>query len=207
MALPIWNFILPIYSFWHFDDFTWGETRKVNGGDKSDKDSRLREEEEDKKFVLGDNASSLQRKLWHIWEKERLNALTKVKAKRVIPIVANSTAAFQPNNRNIIISPPISQPPSVISMHQQQQLSYNNNHVFYPSQIHNNIPPQQFIQHHIPPILRTHQPNINMSPQAFYQQQQQQQFIERQRLYVQQQNNNNDGLYYNNNNNNNNRFY
>ncbi|KAL4402717.1 chitin synthase [Malassezia pachydermatis] len=29
--LPVWNFILPAYSFWHFDDFSWGETRKVEG--------------------------------------------------------------------------------------------------------------------------------------------------------------------------------
>ena len=34
MALPIWNFVLPVYAFWHFDDFTWGQTRKVDGGDK-----------------------------------------------------------------------------------------------------------------------------------------------------------------------------
>jgi chitin synthase len=29
LALPIWNFVLPVYSFWHFDDFSWGETRYV----------------------------------------------------------------------------------------------------------------------------------------------------------------------------------
>lgn len=29
IALPIWNFILPVYAFWHFDDFSWGETRYV----------------------------------------------------------------------------------------------------------------------------------------------------------------------------------
>lgn len=28
-ALPVWNFILPVYAFWHFDDFSWGETRYV----------------------------------------------------------------------------------------------------------------------------------------------------------------------------------
>ena len=27
IALPVWNFILPVYAFWHFDDFSWGETR------------------------------------------------------------------------------------------------------------------------------------------------------------------------------------
>jgi len=29
LALPIWNFILPVYAFWHFDDFSWGQTRYV----------------------------------------------------------------------------------------------------------------------------------------------------------------------------------
>lgn len=29
LALPIWNFLLPLYAFWHFDDFSWGETRLV----------------------------------------------------------------------------------------------------------------------------------------------------------------------------------
>ncbi|KAG0319864.1 Chitin synthase, class 3 [Dissophora globulifera] len=31
LSLPIWNFVLPTYAFWHFDDFTWGQTRKVQG--------------------------------------------------------------------------------------------------------------------------------------------------------------------------------
>lgn len=35
LALPIWNFVLPTYSYWKFDDFSWGETRKVGDGDKS----------------------------------------------------------------------------------------------------------------------------------------------------------------------------
>jgi len=30
-SLPIWNFVLPVYAFWKFDDFSWGETRKVSG--------------------------------------------------------------------------------------------------------------------------------------------------------------------------------
>ncbi|CAI4216236.1 unnamed protein product [Parascedosporium putredinis] len=28
-SLPIWNFVLPAYSFWKFDDFSWGDTRKT----------------------------------------------------------------------------------------------------------------------------------------------------------------------------------
>lgn len=35
LSLPIWNGILPAYAFWHFDDFSWGQTRQV-AGDKSD---------------------------------------------------------------------------------------------------------------------------------------------------------------------------
>ncbi|KAJ9055454.1 hypothetical protein DSO57_1003951 [Entomophthora muscae] len=31
LALPIWNFVLPVYSYWHFDDFSWGATRMVEG--------------------------------------------------------------------------------------------------------------------------------------------------------------------------------
>lgn len=31
LSLPIWNFVLPTYAYWKFDDFTWGETRKTAG--------------------------------------------------------------------------------------------------------------------------------------------------------------------------------
>lgn len=35
-ALPIWNFMLPVYAFWKFDDVSWGETRKIEGGKGAD---------------------------------------------------------------------------------------------------------------------------------------------------------------------------
>lgn len=63
IALPVWNFVLPVYSFWHFDDFSWGETRKVEG--------------EGKQKGHGDeggqgtgNAVPLRR--WEDWERSRL---------------------------------------------------------------------------------------------------------------------------------------
>ncbi|KAF2863486.1 glycosyltransferase family 2 protein [Piedraia hortae CBS 480.64] len=38
LSLPIWNFVLPVYAYWHFDDFSWGDTRQtageVRGADK-----------------------------------------------------------------------------------------------------------------------------------------------------------------------------
>ncbi|KAJ3254734.1 hypothetical protein HK103_006886 [Boothiomyces macroporosus] len=35
LALPIWQFVFPLYSFWNFDDFSWGETRKVSGEERT----------------------------------------------------------------------------------------------------------------------------------------------------------------------------
>lgn len=37
IAYPVYSFILPVYSFWCFDDFTWGNTRVVVGEGKSKK--------------------------------------------------------------------------------------------------------------------------------------------------------------------------
>ncbi|KAJ2856150.1 hypothetical protein GGI22_003905, partial [Coemansia erecta] len=31
LAIPYFTFVLPLYSFWHFDDFSWGNTRVVVG--------------------------------------------------------------------------------------------------------------------------------------------------------------------------------
>lgn len=29
ISLPVWNFVLPVYAYWKFDDFSWGDTRKT----------------------------------------------------------------------------------------------------------------------------------------------------------------------------------
>ena len=29
--MPLWAFYIPLYSFWHMDDFSWGNTRVVVG--------------------------------------------------------------------------------------------------------------------------------------------------------------------------------
>lgn len=36
LAIPVFSFLVPIYAFWHFDDFSWGNTRIVLG-DKGQK--------------------------------------------------------------------------------------------------------------------------------------------------------------------------
>lgn len=30
-SIFVWNFVLPAYAYWHFDDFSWGQTRMVAG--------------------------------------------------------------------------------------------------------------------------------------------------------------------------------
>jgi len=34
LGVPVFYFILPLYSFWHMDDFSWGTTRQVSGNQK-----------------------------------------------------------------------------------------------------------------------------------------------------------------------------
>ncbi|KAJ3312697.1 hypothetical protein HDV04_002841 [Boothiomyces sp. JEL0838] len=62
LALPIWNFTLPLYAFWHFDDFSWGDTRKIEGEEKGgDHSTRTGS------YQVG----SVQPKSWEMWEAER----------------------------------------------------------------------------------------------------------------------------------------
>ncbi|CAG8759746.1 17569_t:CDS:2, partial [Gigaspora margarita] len=62
LALPIWNFVLPLYAYWHFDDFSWGETRKVLGDTGKD-------EHGDAKGKF--DSSKLKIKALEEWEYER----------------------------------------------------------------------------------------------------------------------------------------
>ncbi|KAG2230309.1 hypothetical protein INT48_001075 [Thamnidium elegans] len=62
ISLPIWNFVLPSYAYWHFDDFTWGETRKVEG-------QEAKENHGDKEGEF--DSSQIVMKKWSEYEKER----------------------------------------------------------------------------------------------------------------------------------------
>ncbi len=62
LSLPIWNFVLPAYSFWHMDDFSWGETRKIVGEGKEVSHG-------DKEGVF--DSSHIIMKRWVEFEKER----------------------------------------------------------------------------------------------------------------------------------------
>lgn len=73
LALPIWNFVLPLYAYWHFDDFTWGKTHKL-AGQKSMDDLRGDSDsmgEYDKDKVV-DEEDEVPLKSWVAWTRHHL---------------------------------------------------------------------------------------------------------------------------------------
>jgi chitin synthase len=65
IALPLFSFFIPVYSFWHFDDFSWGNTRLVVGGG-GDQGKKYVAASESEKF----NPRSIPRKKWVDYEQE-----------------------------------------------------------------------------------------------------------------------------------------
>ena len=64
IALPVWNFILPLYALTKMDDFSWGDTRRVIGdGKKGHGHGELHD-------TVGESlASTVPLKRWEDWEK------------------------------------------------------------------------------------------------------------------------------------------
>jgi len=70
LALPVFGFYIPLYSFWHFDDFSWGNTRLVVG----DKGKKKFVAEEEDKF----DPKSIPRKKWQEHEQEMWESNTTI---------------------------------------------------------------------------------------------------------------------------------
>lgn len=64
LSLPIWNFVLPTYAYWKFDDFSWGDTRKT-AGEKTKKGGLEYEGEFD--------SSKITMRRWHDFEAGKSN--------------------------------------------------------------------------------------------------------------------------------------
>lgn len=64
VALPIWNFVLPMNAYWKFDDFSWGDTRTIHGGDKGGHDDAEGEFD----------SSQIVMKRWRDFQRERKRA-------------------------------------------------------------------------------------------------------------------------------------
>ncbi|CAG8726468.1 332_t:CDS:1, partial [Acaulospora morrowiae] len=69
VAMPVFSFYLPIYAFWHFDDFSWGNTRVAKG-------------EKGKKVLVSDegkfNPKEIPLKKWSDYEQEPWEVNTQV---------------------------------------------------------------------------------------------------------------------------------
>jgi chitin synthase len=65
LALPIYSFFLPVYSFWHFDDFSWGNTRVVVG-DSQRKIIVTDDEKFDQKMIPMKKWSVYEQELWEM---------------------------------------------------------------------------------------------------------------------------------------------
>ncbi|KAK3115550.1 Chitin synthase, class 3 [Teratosphaeriaceae sp. CCFEE 6253] len=64
LSLPIWNFVLPTYAYWHFDDFSWGDTRQTAGEKKG---AGKGGHDGDGEF----DSSKITMKRWNDFEQER----------------------------------------------------------------------------------------------------------------------------------------
>ncbi|OMJ16664.1 Chitin synthase 8 [Smittium culicis] len=70
IAIPLFSFMIPVYSFWHFDDFSWGNTRKISNTDDDDS-SGGKNNFENFEMTTFDPKSIPMRK-WSDYEKELL---------------------------------------------------------------------------------------------------------------------------------------
>jgi len=69
LAMPVFSFGLPLYAFWHMDDFSWGNTRLVTG-------------ESGKQIIVSDegkyDSSMIPRKRWEEYQAELWDAQTQM---------------------------------------------------------------------------------------------------------------------------------
>ncbi|ORX90890.1 hypothetical protein K493DRAFT_265193 [Basidiobolus meristosporus CBS 931.73] len=63
LAMPLFSFAIPIYAFWHFDDFSWGNTRVIVG-DKGEKKMVSNEEPFNPKAIPMKKWSQFEQEAW-----------------------------------------------------------------------------------------------------------------------------------------------
>ncbi|KAI9094831.1 Chs3 chitin synthase [Phlyctochytrium arcticum] len=146
IALPMWQVVLPLYAFWHFDDFSWGETRKVHG--EVEKDHSRREGTFDH--------SGISMKRWSEWVRERA-ALVEVERRRRMMMGGHPMHLQQ--QRGMASSPPPGTPlgppaPPALVTRMNSSGSYHQHH---PTHY---FPPQHPIQPYGQQRLPSHSPHL-----------------------------------------------
>ncbi|CAG8448686.1 13567_t:CDS:10 [Ambispora leptoticha] len=66
LAFPLFSFFIPVYAFWHFDDFSWGNTRMVVS-EKGKKQIINNEEEKfDEKMIPKKKWADYEQEMWEV---------------------------------------------------------------------------------------------------------------------------------------------
>ncbi|CAO3629086.1 unnamed protein product [Cunninghamella blakesleeana] len=137
ISLPIWNFVLPVYAYWHFDDFSWGDTRKVEGEKKGHDGHGDKEGEFD--------SSLISMKKWSEYEKDRRIQLAREKNQPV--------PKFLEKQRNS----------STMDLFREQALiRYHQSFHTNLNQLQQPSPSPHFLQQ----VLPSYPPNSNLSKSA-----------------------------------------
>ncbi|KAI8341312.1 chitin synthase-domain-containing protein [Chlamydoabsidia padenii] len=64
LAIPVFSFFIPLYAFWHFDDFSWGNTRIVVGETPSGNNNKKAKKLKDKQQANVFDPSSIPVQRW-----------------------------------------------------------------------------------------------------------------------------------------------
>ncbi|KAJ1516134.1 hypothetical protein HMI55_002909 [Coelomomyces lativittatus] len=75
LAVPVFSFFIPLYSFWHMDDFTWGNTRRVLGEKKQGSHSHSTPSDEGMDTF---DITKIPHRKWSEYEAEKLKQNTVV---------------------------------------------------------------------------------------------------------------------------------
>ena len=102
LAMPVFSLGLPLYAFWHMDDFTWGNTRIVTG-------------EKGRQVVITDEGkfdpASIPRKKWEEYQAELWEAQTQRDDRSEISGISYATKSYHPPQSEYAFPPsrPLSQ--------------------------------------------------------------------------------------------------
>ncbi|RCI02562.1 hypothetical protein CU098_002959 [Rhizopus stolonifer] len=135
LAIPIFSFFIPVYSFWHFDDFSWGNTRLVLGEDGTKKAMAAEEGKFDPKCIPLKKWSDHENELWESGSVETKTTAVTSASRRTAPYPPQ-TPVMAFNNNSGYMTPNPNYAPSMNLHHHQQTNSivggfYNNDNASF----------------------------------------------------------------------------
>ncbi|PVU93649.1 hypothetical protein BB561_003141 [Smittium simulii] len=151
LFFPFWSFFLPIYSFWHFDEFSWGDTRKAVG----DKNENLKGDSSDQDKDYKFDSDSIPLMLWNEYQGVLASqgALNQIPEN---PSRISNRAASQMSG--IIVNRPATAFSRLGQQNTNSRLDYNSG---VNSLIMNNMPPRAMSTTFDQPSLQMQYSNIN----------------------------------------------